>query len=131
MRQIGQALTYAALCGLLLHGSGCGDDSAGGGAFAGGCEWNGNCSIPAPNGAYDCLNDDATLVQCINGNWEFVVGCDSFVSGNRACTCKGGCGTDTVECSFAFDVCGGTQFDTCGPNATAVIEDSWMCVSDI
>ena len=128
-------LFLAALCALLLLILGCGDsgDSGGegGGAFSGGCQWNGNCSIPAPNGAYDCLNDDRTLVQCIDGNWEFVVGCDSFTQGNNPCTCKGGCGVDTTVCSFAFDVCGATEFDTCGPNATAVLGDSWMCVSDI
>jgi hypothetical protein len=110
----------------------CSDEagSGGNGIPAGGCEWNGNCSTAAPNGAYDCLNDDFTLVQCVDGNWDFVASCSGFVQGNRSCTCKGGCGTNTVECSFAFDVCGGQQYETCGPNATAQINGVWECVPD-
>lgn len=131
MQQSKLPLFCSVLCVLLPLVVGCGESGAGGGAFSGSCEWNGNCSIPAPNGAYDCLNDDRTLVQCIDGNWEFVVGCDGFFSGNNPCTCKGGCGVDTTVCSFAFNICGSTEFDTCGPNATAVLEDSWMCVSDM
>ncbi|MCG8391413.1 MAG: hypothetical protein MJA30_38030, partial [Cytophagales bacterium] len=104
---------------LVMTYSGCGDDNGETSAGAGGCPWNGNCSSIAPEGAYDC--DGNTLVQCIGGSWEFVASCSSFASGGRSCTCKGGCGTSTVECSFAFDVCGGLSFETCGPNATAVV----------
>ena len=127
-----QASFIVSLAGALACTS-CSDDATSGGngtPGGGGCTWNGNCSTPAPNGAYDCLNDDLTLVQCIDGNWEVVASCSGFFQGDRSCTCKGGCGTNTVECSFAVDVCGSQQYETCGPNATAQINGVWECVPD-
>ncbi|MEM6523938.1 MAG: hypothetical protein AAGF85_13955 [Bacteroidota bacterium] len=121
-----KTFNFALILFLVITYSSCGDDD--GDTTTGGCPWNGNCSGLAPEGAYDC--DGNTLVQCLGGSWEFVAACGSFTSGGRSCTCKGGCGTNTVECSFAFDVCGGLSFETCGPNATAVITDRWQCVPD-
>ncbi len=95
-------------------------------ASSGGCPWNGNCSGLAPEGGYDCLGN--SIVQCINGNWENVISCSSTDnSDGRSCTCKGGCGLNKTVCSFAFDVCDGQSYETCGPNATAVITDAWRC----
>ncbi len=106
--------------------NGCGDDDDDD-SSSGGCQWKGNCSSIAPEGAYDC--DGNSIVQCLNGSWNFVIACGSTDdSDGRPCTCKGGCGTNTVECSFAFDVCDGAQFETCGPNATAEVTDAWRCV---
>ncbi len=107
--------------------AGCGDNDDD--SSSGGCPWNGNCSSMAPEGAYDCLGN--SIVQCINGEWNHIIACSSTDdSDGRACTCKGGCGTSVVECSFAFEVCDGQQYDTCGPDATAVITDAWRCVEN-
>jgi len=109
----------------------CGDSttsSSGAAESAGSCAWLGNCSTRAPEGAYDCSGD--TLVQCLDSTWEEVAFCPGFVQGLRTCTCKGGCGVNTTECSYAFEVCGGQRYETCGPNATAVVTDKWQCVPD-
>ena len=53
-----------------------------------------------------------------------------FFQGARTCTCKGGCGVDTTTCSFAFETCGGQRYETCGPNATAELNEKWECVPD-
>lgn len=110
----GGAGSVTSLC---TYGSDCGDcgsrtGSSGGGTGNKSCAWNGNCSTTAPHGSYDCLNDDRTLVTCIDGTWETVADCSGFFSGDDRCSCKGGCGTQTVECSFAFDVCGTQQYPT-------------------
>lgn len=103
---------------LCAYGTDCGDcgsrmdDQSNGVGGGGSCAWNGNCSTRAPAGSYDCLNDDLTLVTCINGVWEEVADCSGFFQGNRTCTCKGGCGTETVVCSFAFEICGGQEYPT-------------------
>jgi hypothetical protein len=113
---------------LCLSVSACGDSSSGEAASAGGCAWLGNCSTSAPEGAYDCSGN--TLVQCLDSTWEEVAYCPGFVQGARSCTCKGGCGVDTTECSYAFETCGGQRYETCGPNATAELNDKWECVPD-
>jgi hypothetical protein len=103
---------------LCQFGTDCGDcgnrtgNGSNGGTSGKSCAWNGNCSTMAPEGSYDCLNDDRTLVTCIDGNWETVANCGGFFQGNRTCTCKGGCGTETVVCSFAFEICGNQEYPT-------------------
>lgn len=100
-----------------------GGDSGGG---AGSCGWHGNCSTRAPNGAYDCSGNN--LMKCENGTWVNVIGCTSTSdSKGYACTCKGGCGTSTVVCSYASNVCEGHTYPTCGANATLVTTPSWQC----
>jgi hypothetical protein len=92
----------------------------------GGCPWNGNCSGKAPEGAYDCSGN--AIVKCVDGRWEHVISCGTVQNGNGYyCTCKGGCGIDYTECSYAFDVCAGQSYETCGANANAVITTSWDC----
>jgi len=108
--------------------SACSDPSSTGAASAASCAWNGNCATRAPAGAYDCRGD--TLVQCLDSVWEEVAYCPGFFQGARTCTCKGGCGLDTTTCSYAFETCGGQLYDTCGPDATAVMTDKWECVPD-
>jgi hypothetical protein len=92
-----------------------------------GCKWNGNCGSIAPEGAYDCSGN--SIVKCIKGKWELVTLCSSITnSKGYSCTCKGGCGTTYVECSYAFDVCQGQRYKTCGDNATATVSGgSWKC----
>lgn len=121
----------ACLCLPLFLGLGmsaCSDPSSEGASSGGGCAWNGNCSTTAPAGAYDCLGN--ALVQCLGGTWEEVAYCPGFFEGNRSCTCKGGCGVDYTECSYAFEVCGGQRYETCGPNATSELNERWECVPD-
>lgn len=111
---------------------GCPDSGSGGSSDGSSCPWLGNCaSSMAPDGAYDCNGN--SLVQCNNGKWESVASCGSEHNSNdhgRGCTCKGGCGTRTTECSYAFDSCGGHSYETCGPFAQAVITDKWRCVKN-
>jgi len=97
----------------------------GNGSGDGSCAWHGNCSTRAPNGGYDCSGN--TLMKCVDGQWSTVVGCGSTHDGKGyACTCKGGCGMDTTACSYAFAVCEGMTFPTCGPK-TPVLTTSWAC----
>lgn len=94
----------------------------------GGCEWHGNCSTMAPEGAYDCSGN--SIVKCVGGKWEHVKLCSSTEnSDGYSCTCKGGCGVNTTECSYAFDVCEGQSYETCGENATASTSSGkWECI---
>ncbi|MEM7136262.1 MAG: hypothetical protein AAF500_06785 [Myxococcota bacterium] len=100
------------LCSFGTDCDDCGARQSQGSAGGASCQWNGNCSTVAPPGSYDCLGDDNTLVTCIDGSWEVVADCSGFFSGSDRCSCKGGCGTETVECSFAFDICGSQQYPT-------------------
>lgn len=100
--------------------------SDGGGSSAGSCAWHGNCSTRAPNGAYDCSGN--SLMKCVDGSWVSVVGCTStHDSKGYACTCKGGCGTSKVECSYAFNTCEGHSYPTCGPSSAVISSPSWHC----
>ena len=90
-----------------------------------GCPWR-SCSGNAPEGAYDCSGN--AIVKCVNGTWEHVISCGTVEnSDGYSCTCKGGCGVDYTECSYAFDVCDGHSYETCGANATAVVTTVWDC----
>ena len=113
------ALSLAVLGFLRCSGS---DDEA----TKSGCPWNGNCSGKAPEGAYDCLGN--AIVKCVNGSWEHVISCGTVEnSDGYVCNCKGGCGVDYTECSYAFEVCDGHSYETCGAHATAVVTTSWDC----
>ena len=94
------------------------------------CSWHGNCSSKAPEGAYDCSGN--TIVKCVAGNWETVITCSSLHdSKGYACTCKGGCGTATVECSYAFNICGNQTYQTCPGNIcmTSSCEDDLISLA--
>ncbi len=108
------SLMAATACLSVLCACG-GSDEAASQSASTSCTWHGNCSTTAPNGAYDCSGN--SLTKCVNGQWQQVVSCPSltWTSGSGftyACTCKGGCGTTTTACSYAFNVCGGQDYPT-------------------
>ena len=105
------------------------DDGSGGVGGGGGCEWHGNCSTRAPEGAYDCVGE--SIYQCTNGQWVYVVNClNTSTSSGHYCTCKGGCGMDETYCSWGTSsgACEGHEYNTCGPYSYSVVTDKWMCV---
>ncbi len=75
-----------------------------------GCVWTSCTTGAAPDGGYECQGN--SLYQCVYGSWQLVITCPSLTSDGYACTCKGGCGTSTAECSYAFNVCDGYQYAT-------------------
>ena len=102
----------------------------------GSCEWHGNCSTPAPNGAYDCGPSDEgdrnMIYQCIDGSWYEIADCGyRFDADGYACSCSGGCGLDVTECSYASNICEGEAYPTCGDDHEATLgEDGWECRPD-
>ena len=112
------------------------DDSSGNGGDAsdtGRCEWHGNCSSTAPNGAYDSgSGSDERIYKCIDGEWVSVINCRTvWNSDGYTCTAKGGCGTLEVVCSYAGKSCGIDDFETCGENAHAgFVDGKRVCIDD-
>jgi hypothetical protein len=109
-------LLLSAVAAVLIAACGGGGDDGGGtssSATSSGCAWSGNCSTTAKEGAYQCLGN--SLQKCQAGQWVSLISCTSLTydSGNftYACTCKGGCGTSVVECSYAFNICGSQRYN--------------------
>ena len=94
-------------------GGGDGGGNGSGGSASSGCAWSGNCSTTAKEGSYQCLGN--SLQKCQAGKWVTLISCSTLTydSGNftYACTCKGGCGTSVVECSYAFNICGTQRYN--------------------
>jgi len=110
-------------------GGGGGDDSGSSGTSSvSGCAWFGSASSRAPEGAFECSGN--TMVKCVNGIWATVVNCTStYNSDDHYCTCKGGLGMNTTECSWGFKKCG-YSYETCGDNAHSELADVWQCVEE-
>jgi hypothetical protein len=112
----GRLLCVVSVVLIAACGGGGGDGGGGNstGATSSGCAWSGNCSTTAKEGSYQCLGN--SLQKCQAGSWVTLISCSSltytsptgFVYG---CTCKGGCGTSVVECSYAFNICGSQRYN--------------------